>query len=186
MSKAPALRLTEERTFTAQIGERTVAGLAVTSAWEGFTKYAAADGSHLIVLDVEQRIVTGTPALMSQLGICDPQIGDEFEGGIYAGLTEVDGKPARLILLSGVAKNVSWDSAMKWAELQGGDLPTRAEQRTLYEHLKSEFSPTWHWSSTQHADYPTYAWGQYFDDGGQVFIPKSLTSHARAVRRLPI
>ncbi|RFP32453.1 hypothetical protein [Duganella sp. BJB476] len=70
MPKASAaLTITEERTFSAQLGGRTVAGLAVADAWRGFTMYANAAGAHLIVLDAEQRVVTGTPALLSTLGL---------------------------------------------------------------------------------------------------------------------
>jgi hypothetical protein len=70
MSKASAaLTITEERTFSAQLGGRTVAGLAVADAWRGLTLYTNAVGAHLIVLDAEQRVVTGSPALMSSLGL---------------------------------------------------------------------------------------------------------------------
>ncbi len=70
MSKASAaLTITEERTFSAQLGGRTVAGLAVAGAWEGFTKYTAANGTHLIVLDSDPTVFTGTPALLSTLGL---------------------------------------------------------------------------------------------------------------------
>ena len=64
-----ALNITEERTFSAQQGGRTVAGLTVADAWRGLTLYSRADGAHLIVLDAEQRVVTGTPALLSILGL---------------------------------------------------------------------------------------------------------------------
>ena len=187
MSQSAALQLIEERTFTARLNDRSITGLAVASAWEGFTKYATADGAHLVVLDAEQRIVTGTPTLLRQLGAGgEPQIGEAFEGGIYGGLTEVDGQPAYLILPPGESKDVSWDTAMDWAKLQRGDLPTRAEQRTLIENLKSEFGPHAYWSREQHAGYPVHAWLQTFDHGGQTFNRKSYAGRARAVRRLVI
>src|SRR5471030_214834 len=70
---AAALSIKEERTFSAELGGRKVCGLAIQDAWEGFTKYGRADGAHLIVLDSEQRIVKGTPALMSSLGLLDDE-----------------------------------------------------------------------------------------------------------------
>jgi hypothetical protein len=45
---------------------------------------------------------------------------------------------------------------------------------------------TWYWSSTQHAAYPSDAWGQGFSDGGQSSLRKSYEGRARAVRRVPI
>jgi len=187
MVPAAAIRITEERTFSAELGGRTITGLAVASAWEGFTKYTDHHGSHLIVLDAEQRVITGAGALLAKLGLDEPEIGDHFDGGIYAGRTEVDGKPARLILMPGEAVDVSWPQAVDWAMLTAaGSLPTREEQRILFDNLKSEFHPTWYWSGEQHASNPSYAWGQGFDDGYQDYFHKSDEGRARAVRRLPI
>ncbi|RFP19152.1 DUF1566 domain-containing protein [Duganella sp. BJB475] len=183
MNQADVLRIIEDRTFTAQLGERTITGLAVESTWNGLTNYTTANGANLVVLDAEQRVITGTPSLLVHLGLGEPQIGAEFGGGIYAGLTEIDGKPARLILLPASAVDVSWDTAMDWAKLQGGYLPTRAEQRTLFENLKDQFLPRWHWSCEQHADYPTNAWFQSFVNGYQYGNLKSYAGAARAIRR---
>ncbi|MBV6321941.1 DUF1566 domain-containing protein [Duganella violaceipulchra] len=168
MDHADVLHIIEDRTFTAKMGERTITGLMVESTWNGLTNYTAANGANLVVLDAERRVVTGSAALLVHLGLGEPQIGAEFSGGIYAGLTEVDGKPARLIMLLPHAVDVSWDTAMDWAKLQGGHLPTRAEQRTLIENVKSHFEPRWYWSCDQHADFPSYAWLQLFGNGYQV------------------
>ncbi|NRR28863.1 DUF1566 domain-containing protein [Oxalobacteraceae bacterium] len=186
MFQTPPLRITEDRTFSAQLGKRTVSGLAVASAWEGFIKYTNATGAHLIVLDAEQRVVAGTASLMSQLGLGEPDIGDQFGGGIFAGMTSVDGKPARLILLPGMGIDKTWDQAVVWAKAEGGELPTRAEMRTLYDNVKPHLDPFWHWSCEQHASFPSGAWVQYFDDGYQSYVLKSFEGRARAVRRLPI
>jgi hypothetical protein len=65
-----SLELIEERTFTARLHDRNITGLAVESAWEGFTKFRhSASGLHLIVLDAEKRVVSGSPSLMSSLGL---------------------------------------------------------------------------------------------------------------------
>lgn len=188
MPRATApLQLIEERTFSAKLGDRTITGLAVASAWEGLTKYTTSNGAHLIVFDAEQRVITGTPSLLSLLGASsEPKIGELFEGGMYAGKTTVDGKDANLILLPGEATDIDWVKAGAWAKEQSGHLPTRAEQRILYENLKSEFAPAWYWSCEQHASYSDYAWGQYFDGGGQGSNLKSCSGRARAVRRLII
>jgi hypothetical protein len=70
MNQPAALELIEERTFTARLNDRNITGLAVESAWEGFTKFRhATSGLHLIVLDAEKRVVSGSPSLMSNLGL---------------------------------------------------------------------------------------------------------------------
>jgi formylglycine-generating enzyme required for sulfatase activity len=65
---AAVLSITEERTFSAKLGDRAITGLAVSSAWEGLTKYTNAHGS-LIVLDADQRVIKASPDLIAQLGI---------------------------------------------------------------------------------------------------------------------
>lgn len=182
---APIISITEQKTFAATFAGRTIAGLAVESTWKGFTNYAGAAGN-LIIEDATMRVIAGSASMLSKLGLGEPQIGDEFEGGIYAGLTEVDGKPARLIQLPGLIVDATWDECMAWVKAEGADLPTRAEQRLLYQNLKDQFEPRWHWSCEQHAGVSAYAWGQYFDVGYQVFNRKSNVGRARPVRRLPI
>lgn len=184
MSQASIISITEQKTFAATFGGRTIAGLAVESAWKGFTNYAGTAGN-LIIEDATMRVIAGSASLLSQLGLGEPQIGDEFEGGIYAGLTEVDGKPARLIQLPDSA-NGSWDECMAAAKSLNADLPTIAEQTMLIENIKNQFEPRWHWSCEQHADESAYAWFQNFYDGLQFYCHKSLIGHARPVRRLPI
>lgn len=115
-----------------------------------------------------------------------PAIGDQFGGRIYAGTTEIDGKPAHLILLDGEIYGVDWDAAMKWAASIGGSLPTRREQRLLFANQKVAFKENWYWSCEQRADRPTSAWGQYFSIGNQYSDIKSCCEFARAVRRLPV
>ncbi len=118
--------------------------------------------------------------------ILAPAIDDQFGGGIYAGPTEIDGKPAHLILLADEIYGVDWDAAMKWAASIGGSLPTRSEQRLLFANQKVVFKENWYWSCEQRADRPTSAWGQYFGIGNQYSDLKSCCEFARAVRRLPV
>src|SRR5471030_760155 len=180
------ISITEQKTFAATFGGRTIAGLAVESAWKGFTNYVGADGN-LIVEDATMRVITGSPKMLSLLAIGEPQIGDVFEGGIYAGMTTVDGKPARLISLPGSTSG-SWNQCMAWAKEQGSDMPTKDEWPQVAEALKitGDQPSGWHWSSTQHADFSANAWLQDFNDGDQYFTRKSHPGHARPVRRLPI
>lgn len=105
-------------------------------------------------------------------------------GERYAGLVlDEQGQPDyHLILLPGEATDVKWKDAVTAAAGMGGTLPTRQEQALLYANLKSEFKPTWYWSSEEHTD-GSFAWLQDFYDGLQVNGPKSYAGLARAVRR---
>ncbi len=47
-------------------------------------------------------------------------------------------------------------------------------------------APNFHWSSTQYAASPSYAWIQYFVNGYQYYFHKSYAGRARAFRRLKI
>ncbi len=113
-------------------------------------------------------------------------IGAAFAGGIYAGIMRgVDGAPdEHLVLLPGAAEDVTWEAAGEWAKAEGGDLPTRREQRLLFINLKDQFEEDWYWSSEQAGS--SYAWFQGVDDGYQHYIYRSYEGRARAVRRLPI
>jgi hypothetical protein len=108
------------------------------------------------------------------------------EGETYAGLLlGKDGAPdIHLILLPGVATDVSWEQAQKFAAAAGGELPTRREQALLFANLQENFEPRWYWSSEQHASSPSHAWLQYFGSGTQYYGHKSYEGRARAVRRL--
>ena len=192
---AAVLSITEEPSFAVRVGCHVYGGLARASTWEGLTKYTTPAGEHLIVHDAEQRVIDASEDLggwirdvsaPKAVDIATLKIGEPLAGGIYAGLTELFGKPARLVLMPGEASDVSWDEATKWAALNDNDLPTRKELITLYENLKSEFAEKWYWSSQQHEVYAGSAWGQYFDNGTQYYTRKSYAGRARAVRRLPI
>ena len=82
-------------------------------------------------------------------------IGSAFGGGIYGGayagiIRGVNGAPdEHLVLLDGEAEAVTWDAAGSWAASQGGELPTRAEQRLLLANLPTQFKPDWYWSGEQ-------------------------------------
>lgn len=176
-----ALEITEERTFTAKLNGLTVTGLAVESAWQGLTKYVRGDGEHLIVIDTEARVVTGSASILELLAL-GPKRGIELSPGeVYVGIA--DGH--HVILLPGDVQ-LPWIESMEWAKSIGGDLPTRSEQNLLFEKSKDQFKRDWYWSNTQHAGHSDCAWGQDFIIGIQNYDYKSSLGRARAVRRLPI
>jgi hypothetical protein len=122
----------------------------------------------------------------SALATIPAAIGAAFAGGIYAGIMRgIDGAPdEHLVLLPGAAEDVTWEAADEWAKAEGGDLPTRREQRLLFINLKDQFEEDWYWSSEQAG--PSAAWSQYFSLGLQYGDDRSCEGRARAVRRLPI
>jgi len=110
------------------------------------------------------------------------------QGERYAGLIlSEQGTPSHhLILLPGDAEDLTWEQASAFAEKQGGQLPTRAEQSLLFANLKGEFQGTWYWSGQQHEKESGWAWYQYFGSGHQLSHLKCSECRARAVRRLVI
>ncbi len=111
------------------------------------------------------------------------------EGEHYAGIVldpESSQPTHHLILLPGVAEDITWPDALAWAEHAGGALPTRQEQALLYGNCKPQFERDWYWSSEQHAGDEACAWCQGFSSGGQDNLLEGSELRARAVRRLPI
>jgi len=114
-----------------------------------------------------------------------PPIGDQLEGGAFAGLTSTaDGKHVAVVLLPAKAQDVDWKAAMAWAAEQGGELPSRPVAALLYANLKPQLTPRWHW--TCEADGASYAWHCHFGHGYQTSSHKSYEGCAVAVRRIPL
>ncbi len=107
---------------------------------------------------------------------------------VYAGLIlGQDGAPDHhLIVIPGEAETVTFAEAQKWAKKQGGDLPTRREQRVLFANAKEAFHTDWYWSGEPNASDARYAWYQCFDYGYQSGNYVGSHCRARAVRRLII
>ena len=122
----------------------------------------------------------------SVLATIPAAIGAAFAGGIYAGIMRgIDGAPdEHLVLLPGAAEDVTWEAAGEWTKAEGGDLPTRREQRLLFINLKDQFEEGWYWSGEQAG--PSLAWDQDFGDGTQDDGFRSYGGRARAVRRFAI
>jgi len=66
------------------------------------------------------------------------------------------------------------------------DLPGQTAALDFAEGGAQAFADEWYWSSTQHAAYVDYAWGQSFYYGNQLSYNKSAELRARAVRRFAI
>ena len=114
-----------------------------------------------------------------------PAIGSEWNGGIYAGLTIHENKPAHLILLPGQVIK-TWSDAKVWAAEQNAELPSRVDALILFQNLKGEFEERWYWTGELDASDPASAWLQDFLNGYQHCSYTYHEFRARAVRRLPI
>jgi hypothetical protein len=66
------------------------------------------------------------------------------------------------------------------------DNPAQTAVQALQVDEPDALVPGFYWSSTQHRTDSDYAWGQYFDDGGQDDTHKSYAGRVRVFRRLPI
>ena len=101
-----------------------------------------------------------------------------------ATLVADDGKTKyHLTVLDGDNDEADWDTQMRWAKEQGGDLPDRVEQAILFKYAKHLFKGEAYWSNTQYSS--LNAWYQDFDSGYQYYGNKSSELRARVVRRLP-
>lgn len=123
--------------------------------------------------------------------IATPAIPFELAAGEhYAGLSRdhATGAWHHLVLLPATTnKDLTWQEAVEWAKSVGGELPTRFEAALLYANLRDKLDTDhWHWTGTQHAAEPAWAWGQYFDNGHQYDGRKANHYRARAVRRVPV
>lgn len=89
-----------------------------------------------------------------------------------------------------------WAKALEIGGHKDWYLPSRLESLVLFGELRDlpAFKPDaengipteWHWTSTQYASNPSYAWSQSFLNGGQGGYRKGLHGRARVVRRIVI
>lgn len=114
-----------------------------------------------------------------------PAIGGVLEGGTFAGLTTTPaGAHVAVVLLPGAGTDLTWTKAKAWAKKQGGELPSRPVAALLFANVKSALQPRWHWTSNE--EDASYAWGCYFDRGGQNLSRKGYEGGAVAVRQIPL
>ena len=110
-------------------------------------------------------------------------------GEHYAGISRdpETGEWHHLVLLPATTeKDLTWQEAIDWATSVGGELPTRFEAALLYANLRDKLDTDhWHWTGTQHANEPAWAWDQTFGIGNQFYSRKGVHYRARAVRRVP-
>jgi hypothetical protein len=79
-----------------------------------------------------------------------------------------------------------WAASLKIDGLSDFYLPARRELSLAFATVPELFEKEWHWSSTQYAAHPGYAWLQDFTNGNQGYLPKSNEYRARPVRRILI
>ena len=114
-----------------------------------------------------------------------PTIGKPLDGGHFAGITtNFKGQHYAVVLLPEQGSDLTHAKAKAWAKKLGGELPTRPVAAMLFANLKKLLREEWHWTAdTQGA---SYAWGCYFDRGGQYVDRKSFEGSAVAVRYITI
>ena len=115
-----------------------------------------------------------------------PAIGQPLEAGTFVGLTtKPDGTHHAVVLLADKPeKRLTWKASLAWAKKLKAELPTRSVATLLFANAKAQFEPEWHWTSETSDS--SYAWLQYFSDGSQSIITKSVEGRARAVRLIQL
>lgn len=112
-----------------------------------------------------------------------PKLGEDLEGGTFAGLTtKPDGTHCAVILLPDAATKLTWQKAKAWATKQDSELPSRPVAAMLFANVKARLTPAWHWTSEE--EDASYAWGCYFSSGQLGCLLKSYEGSAVAVRRI--
>lgn len=110
-----------------------------------------------------------------------PNIGDAYEGGIFAGVSIDGDHRVALVLLPDEADEITWEEATARFEL-----PTRHDMLVLFKNLPGQFKKDWYWASETHASDERYAWCQTFSTGTQHWGANGSRCNARAVRRVLI
>jgi hypothetical protein len=114
-----------------------------------------------------------------------PSLGARIDDGNFVGvITTKDGAHVAVILLPEQAKNVTWDMAVKWAEANGAQLPTRPMAALIFINTQDRPQSGWHWISEE--DGASYAWHCGFGHGNQDGYSKSFEGSAVAVRLIQI
>jgi len=114
-------------------------------------------------------------------------IGEQWNGGIFAGVTVHQNRPMGLVFLPAEEIKANWQRAGEWATEQGGVLPSRIDALVLYESLRAHFKTDgYYWTDTVHPGTADYAFIQDFEYGYQYYDRKDSRCRARAVRRVEI
>lgn len=116
-----------------------------------------------------------------------PKLGEQLDGGIFAGLTtKPDGTHCAVVLLPGKGSDLNWSEAKAWATEQGGELPSRPVAALLFANVKDQLRPEWHWTSDEDEDDASYAWYCIFNFGSKYRTHKSYEASAVAVRLIAL
>ncbi len=131
-----------------------------------------------------------TPTMLRSINT--PLIGAHWpeQAGDFAGAGRaVDGTEYLLIAGPEADSELNHAAAEAWAKglsiegLTDFTLPTRRDLALMFANVPEKFQREFYWSSEPGAGDPDYAWGQWFDDGGQSYYHKSNECRVRAVRR---
>jgi len=112
-----------------------------------------------------------------------PDLGAALHGGTFAGLTtRKDGSHCAVVLLPDQGTDLTWKTAVNWAQKLDAELPSRPVTALLFANVKDQLRPKWHWTSESYD--ASFAWGCDFYDGYQYNYHES--GAAVAVRLIPL
>lgn len=116
-------------------------------------------------------------------------LGSPLAGGLFSGITYVDGKPYVLVLGPEHPEELTHDQFSEWLKTLSVDGCTdfvagsKLDGMLLFTNLRKEFKQSTYWLE-QHAEYSSDAWYQNFGNGFQYYWDKNGKFRCRAVRRL--
>jgi hypothetical protein len=116
-----------------------------------------------------------------------PALGAPLDGGIFVGvITQPDGAHSAVTLMPDRAEDLTWQAAKDWAESLNAQLPTRPMAALIFANTQDRPQTGWHWTSEEHKNSASYAWGCNFFNGLQSYGHKSYEGSAVAVRLIHI
>lgn len=116
-----------------------------------------------------------------------PALGAPLDGGIFVGvITQPDGAHSAVTLMPDRAQKLTWQAAKDWAESLNAQLPTRPMAALIFANTQDRPQTGSHWTSEEHKDNASYAWGCYFPNGNQDYYRKSYEGEAVAVRLIQV
>jgi len=110
------------------------------------------------------------------------------KGEILAGIS-TDGKSAYRLAVMEIdgIEQTNHAAALAHARKLGGDLPSRIDGLVLHGALKEKFkTDRYYWTNEDYAGVSSYAWTQWFGNGGQDRWFKSDSGRVVVVRRVPL